>query len=966
MESSHEVAALRRHENFAAGEHAGDVAAGVRADNAAARERADNHDAPARAHLMPRATWPDFVWRLYPLALVTIFPVALVSNFWLEVWRGVRSHATDGSGHWGMAQIYNANIFPDTFGWTDAYFGGMPFPNFYPPLFHWLVGLLNASGLLSFGAAFKLMLFVPTLLMPAAVWFLARRLSGGSERVALTSACACVLLLVNMRFQTTTCGLDYASTFVAGFYTQPLGFVLLLAWYTVYVRARRSRFRAASSCVLLALTVLGNFFNAFTAALLVITTLGFDLPGLRVANDAGTRDEARRTLAVHFLTPLVALALCLFWLVPMATTYEYFVTRPLVIPLRGLVTPWLWAWYAVAAAGIVLWWRRPDKGESHGESKSRSDERRPEESARACIASARAYVPPARTQIAPARAYILTLLALAACVVFASTVAPPWFPLQAFRFLSTLNFMLAVPVGVAAASALDLFKIEVRRPRGTWLVARHVSVVIIAVVAFGVLQAARPTGGLAFYTPRENERLEAVLRFAREHKDGRYVVEVLNLVDGPLHADSPALNAYLGAQGNETLGVVYREASPNSLFFNALANAVSTGKDSFGISSVLADDQDFAAQPLARHLERARLLGVRYVVAESDELKEKLTREPSVSARHDFDGWSVFEIGGSSAPRARVLDYRPALVVSDFSVKGRRRGDLDFVRLAEEQFGDGWFEVLLARSTETKIDRLTEIEGFGALVLDRYDCDDEARAFALLRDFSQRRALVLLSSDAPLFRRIQSSLPAFPHAHVVERPRAEPPGERVESFRPSFSYEGSSVRRVWRDVRAALESEKVAVFESSEVAAFETSGAAGEDSRAVGGENPQAADSGDASIAVKVSVKTQVGRNELSLTPEAPHGAADLPVLVATTYSPDWRAREGNKVYAATPFFMLTFARGPVHLVYSRSAADRAGLWASGLTLLALCGFAFAPRRRAHPASASESDEEIAEERTAP
>src|ERR1043165_6233278 len=260
MESGQEVAALRRRENVAAGERANPVVARERAGHVAARERAEHETHAKRL---------DFVWRLYPLALITIFPVALVSNFWLEVWRGVRAHATDGSGHWGVAQIYNAGIFPDTFGWTDAYFGGMPFPNFYPPLFHWLVGLLGATGLLPFGAGFQLCLLVPTLLMPAAVWLLARRLSGGSARVALTSACACVLMLVNMRFQTSTCGLDYASTFVAGFYTQPLGFVLLLAWFAAYVRARRSRLCASASCVLLALTVLGHFFTAFTAALLV-------------------------------------------------------------------------------------------------------------------------------------------------------------------------------------------------------------------------------------------------------------------------------------------------------------------------------------------------------------------------------------------------------------------------------------------------------------------------------------------------------------------------------------------------------------------------------------------------------------------------------------------------------------------------------------------------------------------------
>ena len=338
------------------------------------------------------APWLGFVWRLYPVALVTVFPIALVSNFWLEVWRGVRSRATDGSGHWGVAQIYNAGIFPDTFGWTNAYFGGMPFPNFYPPLFHWLVGLLSAAGL-SMEAAFKLVLVAPMLLMPVAVWLLAWRLSGKSDRVATCAACVCVLLLVNMRFQTTTCGLDYTSTFVAGFYTQPLGFVLLLAWLVAYMRSPRSNLSAAASCALLALTILANFFNAFTGTLLIIATLALDVRKLRSAKDESARRMARRALLVHFVTPLVALLLALFWLAPVFGTYEFFVTRPLVIPLGGLVTPWLWVWYVVAAIGVGLWLRKADDS---------------------------------------ARAYLLSLLALALGILLASTVAPPWFPLQAF------------------------------------------------------------------------------------------------------------------------------------------------------------------------------------------------------------------------------------------------------------------------------------------------------------------------------------------------------------------------------------------------------------------------------------------------------------------------------------------------------------------------------------------------------
>jgi hypothetical protein len=917
------------------------------------QSRRASHESALEVDVEAHGRWAGFAWKLYPVLLVTLFPVALMSNFWLEVWRGARSHATDGSGHWGVARIYNSGIFPDTFGWTGAYFAGMPFPNFYPPLFHWSVGLLQRAGLFSFEDAFKLVLVIPVLLMPAAVWLAAWRLSGRDARVATASACASIWPLVDMRVQTSTCGLDYASTFVAGFYTQPLGFVLLLAWYVAYLGAHRGRTRAATSCVLLALTILANFFNALTGALLIATTLAFDLLRVRAARetldaqeplhaqstldkrntfDARStleRAEARRALLAHLSTPLVALALCLFWLVPVFGSYEYFVTRPLVVPLGQIISTPLLVWYAVAAVGVALWLRRTvahtrfkrtSLNRHTGFNQRTSDDRCTSDDQD--VSDSRCM-----SDDLYARAYLLALLMLAGGVVFASTVAPPWFPLQAFRFLSTLNFLLAVPAGVALSAALDFFKINIKRPPNAFAIARHASVVCVALVAFAVFQATRPTGGLAFYTSEADARIESVLRFARDHRDGRYLVEVLDVNDNSLQADSPALNAYLGAQGNETLSVVYREASPNSIFFNPLVNAVSTGKDSFGISSVLADDEDFAAQPLARQLERARWLGVRYIVAEADATKERLAREPAVSARYDFDRWSVFELKGDVMPRARVLEYRPALVVSDFSVKGRRRNELDFVRLAEEQFADGWFDVLLARAPTRKIDRLNELDNFGGLVLDTYDCDDESRAFELLREYAARRALVLIASDAPLFRRVKSSLSEFPNAHVVKRTMDLPPGERVESFRPSHHYDGSPIREIWKHVREVLESNKVAV-KSNNVAT---------DARATFINDERAP---------STVINTKVGKNEMILSPGETLTEGGVPVLISMTYSPNWRAREGNRIYAATPFFMLTFVKGPAHLAYARGAADRAGLWASALSLTALCGLVVAGRRR--------------------
>jgi hypothetical protein len=77
----------------------------------------------------------------------TALPIGVLHEMLWYIWQGGLPRAWDGTGHYGIGQIYNAGIFPDTFGWTHAYFGGMPFPNFYPPLFFWCASLLNHAHL---------------------------------------------------------------------------------------------------------------------------------------------------------------------------------------------------------------------------------------------------------------------------------------------------------------------------------------------------------------------------------------------------------------------------------------------------------------------------------------------------------------------------------------------------------------------------------------------------------------------------------------------------------------------------------------------------------------------------------------------------------------------------------------------------------------------------------------------------
>lgn len=870
---------------------------------------------------------------LWAVLYVTVLPALLVRDLLLDVWRSGRPRAWDGTGHYGIAQVYAQSIFPDTFGWTHAHFAGMPFPNFYPPLFFWCVALVERTHLFSLLTTFKAFVLLPLLLIPAAIWLLAWVVSGRSQRVAFWAALMSVYPLVSPQFgghMRWASGLDYFSTLAMGMYTQPLGFVLLIAWYAVYVEAQRSAGRFALACGLLALAVLANFLNGITATLFIASVLLFDLLRARPWRRGPRRAVALGELTAHTLAPVVSAGLVLFWLVPMLGSYRYFVTRPFTLVV--VTTEMLW-WFGLAAVGCVCWLRRPTRA---------------------------------------AASYVTACVALAA-VIFTAAAAPSWLPLQANRLMPTLYYLLSVPISYALVTGWDVATGRLFRwlPRARPFVVRPapyaLCLLLLAMMVWYYAAARVPTiefiykyqarlanypshvgaapltphatdpardekwaGVLADSSPAEvkprdiarafsNDQLrgdaaavaagvEGVLDFARGRRDGRYLVEIPAQYDAEAASfDARALNSYLGAQGNQTLTVVYREASLNSIFMYPQVGALSKNPDNFGFSSVLGDDLDFAEQPLEKHLMRALYLGARYLVIHTPGMKERLAREPAVGARRDFGSWSVFELREAPPPPVRALAFRPALLVSDFTVKGRRANEYNYVRFAEEQFADGWFDVLLVRAPSTNLDELgtmRELNQFGALILDKYECARCDLVYRQLKMFAQNRPLILLSDDSSLFNRIRASVAEFPLASVIERDPDAPPGGWLDNRGATRRYASSPPRQLWARIRRVLESHKVPV----------------EDAAAVSG-------------------AIEGGTIRLGYDPAAPTPELGSPVLVSTTYHPNWQAEPGQVIYAADPMYMLTFVRRPTRLTFARSRLDVAGAWGSAFVLLALFGF---------------------------
>lgn len=868
-----------------------------------------------------------FILSILAPLYVTVLPLVLLHKFLWNIWTWGIPRAWDGTGHFGIAQIYARNIFPDTFGWTQMHFGGMPFPNFYPPLFFWCVSLLYHSRLFTFVSAFKLMVLLPILLIPAAMWTLAWFVSEGDRRIAFWTSMLCLIPLVDYRFGDQlrwASGLEYSSTFGVGLYTQPLGFVLLIAWYVTYLHADRRAWRFALAALLLALAVLGNYLNGITTALIIGATLLTDLRKFGIAAILrGGNSEARRVLLAHAITPIIAFALALFWLVPMMTQYTYFVTRPFTLVI---ITPLMMIWFVLAIYGFFCWARRPTP----------------------------ALWP-----------YLITCFVLVNVIIFAAAVAPPWFPLQANRLLPTASYLITVPVGFAVANLLGWIRAKLgqRLPRVRSARARlgtHTPTIVFASFFFLLVLAAsfsypitnlytviettfavypanldaQPVSAPATSVPddirqppvpftpdellkqiarehqddyavvtRAGQTLNAILRFGREHPQGRYLVENPNLFDRrTAFLDGHALNSYLGAQGNQTLSVIFREVTPNSVFFNPLANVFSFNPDTFGFSSALSDDLDFTEQPLARHIELARQMGTRYLVIYSPAMKERLAQEPGIGARQDIGDWSIFELNGEMVPPVQALVNRPALVVSPFTVKGRHANDYNFIRLAEEQFADGWFDVLLVRAPSIELDDLLKndnLSNYGAIVLDTYECDNCDQVFRHLRYFAQNRPLILLMRDTRFFQRLRDNIADFPNAVIIER-QPESRGPFLDNWGPSRRYGSSEIRKVWGSIRSVLESHKVPV--------------------------------------APVNVTADLGQNSVRLNLDGPV-TESVPVLIRTSYHPSWQRRDGQRIYAANPMFMLTFVRESTSLVYARRWFDWLALVFSALTLAGLALF---------------------------
>lgn len=829
--------------------------------------------------------------QLFNVLLLILTSLSLIlSLFYLGVSKNM-SLSWDGSGHQSISLIYSDSIYPNIQGWNYTYFSGMPFPNFYPPIFYLFNGLLNQW--IGFDNTFKILIIAPIFFLPIALWFLIYNLTDKKYTASFFGVIGGLFLLADARFVfSLPAGLDFFSTFQIGLYTQPLGFLFLLLWYMNFLKTEIYNWRFILSTLLLGLTVLSNFFAGITATLMAIVVILEDLYLLWksrkiLSQDAEetniqNRDRSKSSfnfkspLAIHILSCFLAFLLTLFWLLPMLTQYKYFTTRPYIVEGGQLLSSAWWYWFGLAVFGFYIWFQN----------------------------QTRAFW-----------SFSIFCFILTVIIIFATFIAPDWFPLQSPRFLAMLNFLLVVPVGIGLSKIFRWFaKLlgEIKDENESFALKKFkYTTGVFGGILLILIISSPGTGtkkGLGFIGKDEKPELAQILEFGKQHQDGRYLVEVIHPQKTAAYTeaafDARAINAYLGSNGNETLSAVFHEASPHSLFMLPVVNSLSDYPDSFGISSVLSDDLDFQAQPIEKHIERAKFLGVKYLVIRTPAMKEKLSKFKGIAQKYDFGWWTIYQLNSDDRTNSVGvgLTNKPALIFSDFTLKARYRNDLSYIRFVEEQFNDGWFDVLLTRSPANKIEQIIDWRNFGAVIVNDYNYDNDSAAYEKLKEISQERLIILVSSDDKLFNRISQNRKDFLKIEIIQRPQITERGEMLKSDHPSFHYDGTPIRKMWQTIREILSNNKVPT-----------------------GVND-------------VSVSAQKLLNQIHINFTADN---EIPVLVANTFHPSWKRSDGKEIYTATPFYQLTFVKEPIDLIYERNSIDKIASLISAITLLLIIGIGF-------------------------
>jgi hypothetical protein len=589
-----------------------------------------------------------------------IWWLLLSGKFLWSYWTNGAIGGADGSGHVAALHLYATYVYPDIQGWLPEFFGGMPFPIYYPPLFYWLGATLMKVRGIDVTLAAKLLTTASLGVLPGALLGLGRRLGLSAIEAAMSSAWAGVI----------ACGSNLASLggvgllglFEVGLYTHTLGFVFFCVWCGALPHARRSRAAAALAIVSLTALVLTNVHVLPLAASFGFSWLIFDYWRNRSRlKSRGHVKLIRNTIGAVVLL-LAPLLIASIWLLPLIRWYTYSIGRPLDAPvlfsgLGALNIVW----------PICLWvaW---------------SERRRKPALASLCVA--------------------LLIVAVSALTPLGGMLKG--IPFQPARVLSGAILLCTVPGALLISRTLrELIG-------GGWL---YKSALLVCVVALALVHPWQ-SFGIASLSPPETYALDRVRGAVRDLPPGMVLVEIVkpNAIFNSSGmeirelATSRALAHQIAMDQRPILWSIFREQAITAPLATAVTNLFSTSQENFEIDGTALSRAAGMQITPENAFKLASHLGVAYYLVNSPEQIVRLQSSPNVRLLWNIEGWCLFVNLLQPSPPMESVNSTPVIAWMSAHFKNRSPDDIDLFNLWEELAFDGHPEVSVLWAQSPTVD----------------------------------------------------------------------------------------------------------------------------------------------------------------------------------------------------------------------------------------------------------------------
>jgi hypothetical protein len=219
----------------------------------------------------------------------------------------------DGTSHYAISKVYSENVFPNLFGWIENWYGGMPWPIGYPPLFHFSFAIISRFIPVEGDLLFKLIFIFLTFTLPILYFYIGKSI-GIRKELLYISTVLFTLFTVSSYELFRQFGVTIDSTFKSGLYMQLFATSIMFIWIYFFTRENKSNVTWAIVTILQSAVILANLHVGEAMLLFWFGWTLFDF----------FLNRNLKSVSRNILSIMMSFLLISFWIFPLLETIKFF------------------------------------------------------------------------------------------------------------------------------------------------------------------------------------------------------------------------------------------------------------------------------------------------------------------------------------------------------------------------------------------------------------------------------------------------------------------------------------------------------------------------------------------------------------------------------------------------------------------------------------------------------------------